>query len=96
MIADKTVVVDLTKCKHVGMLQPIIKEAFGFPDGYGHNWSAFRDFLFLEYPVTKVVVKGADTLPPIFERDMEIFRKILEDMKTDCKKHGTNFEYKFD
>ena len=44
MIADKTVVVDLTKCKHVGMLHPIIKEAFDFPDGYGQNWSAFRDF----------------------------------------------------
>lgn len=96
MIADKTVVVDLTKCKHVGMLQPIIKEAFDFPDNYGHNWSAFRDFLLLEYPVSKVVVKGAGTLPPIFKRDMEIFRKILEDMKTDCKRCGMNFEYEFD
>ena len=96
MIADKTVVVDLTKCKHVGMLQPIIKEAFDFPDGYGHNWSAFKDFLFLEYPVTKVVVTGAGKLPPIFKRDMEIFREILEDMKTDCKRCNMNFEYEFD
>ncbi|MDO4742772.1 MAG: barstar family protein [bacterium] len=96
MTADKTVVVDLTKCEHIGMLQPIIKEAFGFRDGYGHNWSAFTDFLFREYPVSKVVVKGAGTLPPIFERDMEIFREILEDVKADCKRHGTNFEYEFD
>ena len=96
MMADKTVVVDLTKCKHVGMLQPIIKEAFDFPDNYGHNWSAFRDFLLLEYPVSKVVVKGAGKLPPIFKRDMEIFREILEDMKTDCKRCGMNFEYEFD
>ena len=95
MIADKTVVVDLTKCKHVGMLQPIIKEAFDFPDNYGHNWRAFRDFLLLEYPVSKVVVKGAGKLPPIFKTDMEIFREILEDMKTDCKRCGMNFEYEF-
>ena len=96
MIADKTVVVDLTKCKHVGMLQPIIKEAFDFPDGYGHNWSAFIDFLFVEYPVTKVVVKGAGTLPPIFKRDMEIFLEILEDMKKHCEGYNINFEYEFD
>lgn len=96
MIADKTVVVDLTKCKHVGMLQPIIKEAFDFPDGYGHNWSAFIDFLFVEYPVTKVVVTGANKLPPIFKRDMEIFHEILEDRKKYCQTKGTVFDYEFD
>ena len=96
MIADKTVVVDLTKCKHVGMLQPIIKEAFDFPDNYGHNWSAFDDYLCVEYPVSKVVVKGAGKLPPIFKRDMEIFHKILEDRRIYCQTKGTVFDYEFD
>ena len=96
MIADKTVVVDLTKCKHVGMLQPIIKEAFDFPDNYGHNWSAFDDYLCVEYPVSKVVVKGAGKLPPIFKRDMEIFREILEDRRIYCQTKGAVFDYEFD
>ena len=95
MIADKMVIVDLNKCEHIGMLQPMIKKAFDFPDGYGHNWSAFKDFLFWEYPVSKVVVKGADALPPIFRRDMEIFHKILEEMKTFCESREINFEYEF-
>ena len=89
MIENKTVIVDLSPCKHVGMIQPIIKEAFGFPDGYGHNWDAFVDFLFWEYPVTKVVVTGAGTLPPIFKRDLDIFRKILEDRKKYCQMRRT-------
>ena len=95
MIENKTVIVDLSPCKHVGMIQPIIKKAFDFPDGYGHNWSAFRDFLFWEYPVTKVVVTGAGALPPIFKRDLDIFRKILEDMKKECDRHNEPFEYEF-
>jgi len=95
MIADKTVVVDLTGCEHVGKIQPRIKKAFGFPDEYGHNWSAFIDFLFCEYPVTKVVVKGAGTLPPIFKRDLNIFHEILEDRKKYCETKGTIFDYEF-
>ena len=49
----------------------------------------------MEYPVTKVVVKGTGTLPPIFKRDLDIFRKILEDMKKDCDRHNEPFEFEF-
>ena len=96
MIKNKTVLVDFTNCEHIGRIHPIIKEAFGFPDEYGENWSAFKDFLFWEYPVTKVIVKGTDTLPPIFHNDMEIFRKILKNMKKECEKHNIPFEYIFE
>lgn len=82
----KEVVLDLTDCEHVGMIQPKIKEAFDFPSWYGKNWDAFKDFLFYEYPVAKVTVIGADTLPPIFDRDMQILRKILEDKKNKLRK----------
>ncbi len=95
MIADKTVVVDLTGCEHVGKIHPIIKEAFDYPDGYGHNWDAFNDFLFWEYLVTKVVVKGAGTLPPIFKRDLDILLDILEDRRRYCETKGTIFDYEF-
>lgn len=95
MIIDKTVIVDLTGCEHVGKIHPRIKEAFGFPDWYGHNWDAFKDFLFWEYAVTKVIVKGAGTLPPIFKNDLDIFHKILEEMKEYSKKDGTVFDYEF-
>ena len=53
-------------------------------------------FLFLGYPVSKVVVKGAGKLPPIFKRYMEIFLKILEDRKIYCQTEGTVFDYEFD
>ena len=98
MIRDITVVVDLTGCEHIGKIQPRIKETFDFEDGYGHNWSAFRDFLFWEYPVTKVVVKGSSTLKPtwMFKKDLEIFREILEDRKKYCESDGTVFDYEFE
>ena len=96
MIENKTVILDMTNCEHVGKIHTIIKEAFDYPNYYGHNWSAFRDFLFWEYPVTKVIVKGAGTLPPIFKTDMDILLEILEDRKMYCAAKGTVFEYKFE
>lgn len=96
MIENKTVIVDLTNCEHIGKLHPTIKKSFDFPNEYGENWSAFKDFLFWEYPVTKVIVKGTDALPPIFHNDMEIFRKILKNMKKECEKHNIPFEYIFE
>jgi RNAse (barnase) inhibitor barstar len=95
MIIDKTVIVDLTGCEHVGKIHPRIKEAFGFPDGYGHNWDAFRDFLFWEYPVTKVIVKGAGTLPSIFKTNLDVFHDILDERKQYCISKGTVFDYEF-
>ena len=96
MIKNKTVLVDFTNCEHIGRIHPIIKEAFGFPDEYGENWSAFRDFLFWEYPVSKVIVKGASSLPTIFYNDMNIFRETLEDMKKECESKTVAFEYEFE
>ena len=92
---NKTVVLDLTECEHVGKIQPRIQEAFGFPDSYGKNWSAFKDYLFYEYPVSKVIIIGADTLPPIFNKDLKILCEILKKAKEDYGRSNLDFEYEF-
>ena len=45
--------------------------------------------------VTKVTVKGVGRLPPIFESNLDVFRKILEDRKKYCETKGTVFDYEF-
>lgn len=91
----KEVVLDLTDCEHVGMIQPRVQKAFGFPSWYGKNWDAFIDCLRCEYPASKVTIIGVDTLDPIFDMEMEIFRKALEIVKAEYNRSGVEFEYEF-
>ena len=91
----KEVVLDLTGCEHVGVIQPRVQKAFGFDRWYGKNWSAFMDYIRFEYPASKVTIIGADTLPSIFDMEMEIFRKALEVVKAEYNSRGVEFEYEF-
>lgn len=91
----KTTILDLSGCKYLDELHERIKIALKFPDYYGKNLDAFKDFLFWEYPVTRVEVKGASTLPPIFKNNLDIFKKILEQMKKECENEEIPFTYEF-
>lgn len=41
----KVIQLDLTGCKGYYELHERIRQAFNFPNFYGHNWSAFWDLL---------------------------------------------------
>ena len=86
----KTTILDLSGCKYLDELHERIKIALKFPDYYGKNLDAFW-----EYPVTRVEVKGASTLPPIFKNNLDIFKKILEQMKKECENEEIPFTYEF-
>lgn len=45
IITASTIEVDLSTCKYPRDIHRTLREAFGFPDDYGANWSAFWDYL---------------------------------------------------
>ena len=79
MRKQKTVTLDFTNCKYLGVMHQIIKEAFHFPDWYGENWSAFWDMGY-DYirENTHIIIKGTKTMPNDFEESIQIMLEILQ------------------
>ena len=64
-----------------------IKEAFDFPDYYGHNWDAFCDFLWSECDVQKVIIKGERGLPKELDEDITIMYECLNEKVKNAKQY---------
>ena len=84
---------DLTGCTHQIDIQKRIKEAFDFPDWYGHNWSAFRDLLRSEIDEVKVVLKGINSLSASLDKPLAIMYKILDEKVEEAKRFNEEFSY---
>ena len=84
---------DLTGCTHQIDIQKRIKEAFDFPDWYGHNWDAFWDLLWSDIGEAKVVLKGINSLPASLDKPLAIMFEILNDKIESAKKYNQQFEY---
>ena len=88
----KIIELDLTGCKYLDELHERIRKAFGFPEWYGKNWSAFWDLLWSECDADKVVVKGESNLSSDFDISLSKMHEILERNK----KERVNSDYPFD
>lgn len=95
MNEKETVYLNLTGCKYYMELHARIKDAFDFPDGYGMNWHAFWDFLNTESPSDRVVVIGAETLPPDLEKSLAMMKHYLEDFRQRRENTNAPFSYAF-
>lgn len=85
---------DLTGCKYLGEIHQRIKEAFGFPDFYGENWSAFEDLLWSECDADKIVIIGGETVLKELVPSIEMVNEILQELQEDHKKYGKLIEIK--
>ena len=56
----KGIQLDLTGCKGYYELHERIRQAFNFPNFYGHNWRAFWDLLWSECDADRVEMTGED------------------------------------
>ena len=83
IITDSSIIIDLSTCKYPRDIHFKLQEAFGFPENYGANWSAFWDYLDdfcgdLE-SLTTVTVVGLNTLVQelrdYVEKMLEIMRR---------------------
>ncbi|MBQ8696564.1 MAG: barstar family protein [Clostridia bacterium] len=74
----KIIELDLTGCKYLSDMHERIRVAFGFPNWYGKNWSAFWDLLWSDCDADKVIIKGEKTLPTEFHSDLAKMHEILE------------------
>ena len=73
----KTVVLDLTGCKSLSEMHLRIRDAFRFPDSYGHNWDAFWDLMRTECDAERIVVRGRDTVPESLAPSVETLFRLL-------------------
>ena len=90
----KIIELDLTGCKYLAEVHERIRVAFGFPEWYGKNWSAFWDLLWSECDADKVIIKGELTLPKEFDKSLSVMHEILEDKIAFNKKCNFNaFSY---
>ena len=89
----KIIELDLTGCTHQIDIQKRIKEAFDFPDWYGHNWDAFDDLLWSEIDEVKVVLKGIRSLPASLDKTLAIMYKILDKKVDNANKFNEEFSY---
>ena len=89
----KTVELDLTGCRYPMQIHTRIKEAFDFPDYYGHNWDAFCDFLWSECDVQKVIIKGERGLPKELDEDITIMYECLNEKVKNAKQYNELFTY---
>lgn len=87
------ITLDLTGCKTWYELHERIRIAFDFPGGYGHNWSAFSDFLWSECNANKINVIGAKDLPKELNTEILMMYKILQEEKAVRVKRGYDFDY---
>ena len=92
----KVIKLDLTGCKYLGEIHERIREAFGFPEWYGQNWSAFRDSLWSHMEANRVEIVGESKVSKALSDDINIMNRILDDMKKECSKYKDpedHFEY---
>ena len=92
MEQEKIITLDLTGCKFLGEIHQRIKKAFGFPDFYGENWSAFWDLLWSECDANKVVIVGEETVSKELKPSVETMNGILQELKEDRIKYGELIE----
>ena len=92
MEQEKIITLDLTGCKYLGEIHQRIKKAFGFPDFYGENWSAFWDLLWSECDANKVVIVGEETVSKELKPSVETMNGILQELKEDRIKYGELIE----
>ena len=88
----KIIELDLTGCKYLAEVHERIRAAFGFPEWYGKNWSAFWDLLWSECDADKVIIKGEYSLAVEFDESLGKMHEILERNK----KERANSDYPFD
>ena len=88
----KIIELDLTGCKYLADIHERIRVAFGFPEWYGKNWSAFWDLLWSECDACKVIIKGEYSLAVEFDESLGKMHEILERNK----KERANSDYPFD
>ncbi len=74
----KIIELDLTGCKYLDELHERIRKAFGFPEWYGKNWSAFWDMLWSECDADKVIIKGEKSLHVELEPHLDKMHEILQ------------------
>ncbi|MBP3242639.1 MAG: barstar family protein [Ruminococcus sp.] len=76
-LAEKPTIItlDFHDCKYPEQIHQVLKEAFGFPDWYGRNWSAFWDLLNEPREYTVVEVTG---LYSLHKELYEYSKKIIE------------------
>lgn len=84
----KGIQLDLTGCKGYYELQERIRQAFDFPNFYGHNWSAFWELLWSECDADRVEMTGEGTLPGYFKKDLAKLHEILERNAEFCEQNN--------
>ena len=75
----KIIELDLTGCKYLAEVHERIRIAFGFPEWYGKNWSAFWDLLWSECDADQVIIKGEHSLSKEFNIPLSKMHEALED-----------------
>ncbi len=75
----KIIELDLTGCKYLAEVHERIRIAFGFPEWYGKNWSAFWDLLWSECGADQVIIKGEHSLSKEFDIPLSKMHEALED-----------------
>lgn len=91
----KIIELDLTGCNTLYELHERIRIAFGFPEWYGKNWSAFWDLLWSECDADRVIIKGEHTLSKDFDKPLSVMHKILDDkiaFNKKCNFHSFSYE----
>ena len=84
----KGIQLDLTGCKGYYELHERIRQAFNFPNFYGHNWRAFWDLLWSECDADRVEMTGEGTLPGCFKKDLGKLHEILERNAEFCEQNN--------
>ena len=89
----KIIALDLTGCKYISEIHERIRIAFGFPEWYGKNWSAFWDLLWSECDADKVIIKGENSLPKELDKSLSKIHEILERNKKERANGKHPFHY---
>ena len=92
MEQEKMITLDLTGCKYLGEIHQRIKNAFGFPDFYGENWSAFWDLLRSECDSNRIIVLGINTISEEYRWHNDKMQEILQRLKKERAKYGERVE----
>ena len=74
----KIIELDISNCYNLYELHERIRKAFGFPEWYGKNWSAFWDMMWSECDADKVIIRGEHTLTQAFDKHLKIMHDILD------------------
>ncbi len=93
-VEEKSIQIDLSRCRYLGEVHRLLKEQFGFPAYYGENWDALWDCLdgrFDGCGEILIEVTGFDEMPGELQKDcqtmLEIFKEAEEAMP------NIHFEY---